>query len=133
VVNLNVKTRRGYRIADACEAVAIISSKNYVVQGGPALVRINQLGQTTMEIFNCSNHEMTIEIDSLVGFVERLSEEDKVGELNINEMTVNIQKKPVAASQTSHCSKTLVHFIACNAQCAGHVQAEVLGLVAKAS
>jgi hypothetical protein len=43
VVTLNVITRRGYRIADACEAVAVISSKDHVVQGGPALVRINRL------------------------------------------------------------------------------------------
>jgi hypothetical protein len=70
VVTLNIKTRRGYRIADACEAVAIISSENHVVQGGPAFVWINRLGQTTMEIFNCTNHEMTIEADSLVGTVE---------------------------------------------------------------
>jgi hypothetical protein len=34
VVTLNVVTRRGYRIADVCEAVAIIASKDHVVQGG---------------------------------------------------------------------------------------------------
>jgi hypothetical protein len=73
--------------------MAVISSEKYNVQGEPALVRINWLGQTPMEIFNCTNHEMTIEADSLVGIVERLSEEDKLGELNLNEMTVNIQKQ----------------------------------------
>jgi len=73
--------------------MAVISSGKYNVQGEPALVRINWLGQTPMEIFNCTNHKMTIEADSLVGIVERLSEEDKLGELNLNEMTVNIQKQ----------------------------------------
>ena len=93
MVTLNVITRKGYRIAQACDAVAVISSGTYVIQGGPALVRINKLGQATMEIFNCTNHEMTIEKDSLVGIVENLREEDEVGELNVNEMTVNIQKQ----------------------------------------
>jgi len=93
VVTLNVVTRRGYRIPDACEAVAIINSNDHVVQGGPALLRINRLGQTTMEIFNCTNHVMTIEANSLVGIIEKLSEEDEVGELNVHEMTVNIQKQ----------------------------------------
>jgi hypothetical protein len=88
--------------------MAGISSKDNVVQGGPALVQINKLGQTTMEIFNCTNHEMTIEADSLVGIVERLSEEDEVGELNVTEMTVNIQKqqlppaKPLIAAKRQY-------------------------------
>ena len=73
--------------------MAVINSKDHVVQGGPALVRINRLGETTMEIFNCTNHKMTIEVNSLVGIIEKLSDEDKVGELNVNEMTVNIQKQ----------------------------------------
>jgi hypothetical protein len=108
VVTLNVITRRGYRIAHACEAVAVISSKDHVVQGGPALVRINRLGQTTMEIFNCTNHEMTIEANSLVGIIEKLSHKDEVGELNVNEMTVNIQKqqllpaKPLTAAKPQY-------------------------------
>jgi hypothetical protein len=93
VVTLNVVTRRGYRTADACEAVAVITSKDHVVQGGPALVRINRLSQTTMEIFNCTNHVMTIEANALVGIIEKLSDDDEVGELNVNEMTVNIQKQ----------------------------------------
>jgi hypothetical protein len=74
VVTLNVVTRRGYQIADICEAMAVINSKDHVVQGGPALVRINRLGQT-MEL------------------IEKLSDGDKVGELYVNEMTVNIQKR----------------------------------------
>ena len=112
VVTLNVITRRGYRIADPCEAVAIISSKYHMVQGGLALVWINRLGQTTMEIFNCVNHEMTIEADSHVGIVERLSEEDKVGELNIYEMTVNIQKQqlpPAKPLTAAKCQYILEH------------------------
>ncbi len=83
VVTLNVITRRGYRIAKACEAVAVISSKKYVVQGGPALVQINRLGQTTMEIFNCTNHKMTILADSLVGIVERRVNKTKLGNLTL--------------------------------------------------
>jgi hypothetical protein len=112
VVTLNVITRRRYRIADACEAVAVTSSKKYVVQGGPALVGINQLGQTTMEIFNCANHEMTIEADFLLGIVERLSEEDKVGKLYVNEMTVNIQKQqlpPAKPLTKEKCQYILEH------------------------
>jgi hypothetical protein len=35
---------------------------------------------------------MTIGKDSLLGVAEKISEEDKVGELNFNEMTANIQK-----------------------------------------
>jgi hypothetical protein len=93
VVTLNVVTRRGYRIAEVSEAVAVINSKEHVVQGGPALVRINRVGQTTMEIFNCTNHVMTIEANSLVGIIEKLSDDDEVGELNVNEMTVNIPKQ----------------------------------------
>ena len=72
--------------------MAIISSGTYVVQGGLPLVRINRLGQAIMEIFYCTNHEMTIEKDSLLGVEEKISEEDKVGKLNFNEMTANIQK-----------------------------------------
>ena len=33
----------------------------YVVQGGLALVKANKMGQTSIEIFNCTNHMMTIE------------------------------------------------------------------------
>ena len=58
MVTLNVLTNRGgFRVAEAGEAVAVISSPDYVVQGGPALVRINRLGQATMEIFNCTNSD----------------------------------------------------------------------------
>jgi hypothetical protein len=52
MVTLNVMTRKGYRIAEACEAMAVISSGTYIIKGGPALVWINKLGQATMEIFN---------------------------------------------------------------------------------
>jgi hypothetical protein len=93
MVTLNVMTRKGYQIAEACEDMAVISSGTYVIQGGPALVWINRLGQATMEIFNCTNHEITIEKDSLLGIVERISDKDKVRELNVTEMTANIQKQ----------------------------------------
>ncbi len=82
VVTLNVVTRRGYQIADACEAMAVITSKDHVVQGGPALVRINRKGQTTMEIFNCTNHVMTIEANALVRIIEKLTT-TKLGNLTL--------------------------------------------------
>jgi hypothetical protein len=89
---LNVLTNRGgFRVAEASEAMAVISSPDYVVQGGPSLVRINLLGQATMEIFNCTNSVITIEKDSFLGIIERIEETDRVGELN--EMTVNIEQK----------------------------------------
>jgi hypothetical protein len=73
MVTLNVLTNQGgLRVAEAGEAVAVISSPDYVVQGGPALVRINRLGQATMEIFNCTNSVTTIEKDSFLGIIERI-------------------------------------------------------------
>jgi hypothetical protein len=36
-----------------------------------------------MEIFNCTNHQMTIEKDSLLGITEKLSTENEVEELNV--------------------------------------------------
>ena len=45
----------GFWVAKAGEGVAVISSPNYFVQGGPSSVWINWLGQTTMEIFNCTD------------------------------------------------------------------------------
>ena len=92
-VTLNVLTESGFRIADPCEAVAAISSGEHVVRGGPALVRVNRLGQTQMEIFNCTNHAMTIEKNSILGVIEKLKDEDQVGELQVNEMTVNLEQK----------------------------------------
>jgi hypothetical protein len=55
-----------------------------------------------MEIFKCSNHAITIKKDTLLGIVERISDGEEVGELNIAEMTVNIQKQqlPPAKSLT---------------------------------
>jgi len=45
-----------------------------------------------MEIFNCTNSVVTIEKDSFLGIIERIKENDTVGELNVNEMTVNIEQ-----------------------------------------
>ena len=61
MVTLNVVTRRGYQISGVCEAVAVINSKDHVVQGGPALVQINHHGDL---------HVMTIETNALVGIIE---------------------------------------------------------------
>jgi hypothetical protein len=45
-----------------------------------------------MAIFNCTNSVMTIEKDSFLGIIERIEENNTVGELNVNEMTVNIEQ-----------------------------------------
>jgi hypothetical protein len=61
--------------------MATISSGEHVVQGGPALIQINSLGQTNMVIFHCTNHTMTINKHTILGIVEKLTNEDQVGEL----------------------------------------------------
>jgi hypothetical protein len=68
---LNVITEKGYRIAQPCEAMAAISSGEHVIQGRPALLPINKLGPTNMEIFNCTNHAITIDKHSVLGVVEK--------------------------------------------------------------
>ncbi len=97
------------------------------------MVRINRLGQATMEIFKCPNHRITIKKYSPLGIVERISDEDKVGELNVNEMTVNIQKQQLPPAKPLTKEKHQYIFGVCHAQCAGHDQAEVLGSVVKTS
>jgi hypothetical protein len=71
-----VITIRNFRVAEQCEAIAAISSEKYIVQGGPALVKVNRLGQTSMEIFNCTNSVMTIDKDFLLGIIKRNSDQD---------------------------------------------------------
>ena len=46
-----------------------------------------------MEIFNCTNHAMTIEKNSILGIIEKLKDKDQVGELLINKMSVNLEQK----------------------------------------
>jgi hypothetical protein len=46
-----------------------------------------------MEIFNCTNHAMTIENNSILGIIEKHKDEDQVGELQINKMIVNLEQK----------------------------------------
>ena len=75
---------KNFRISAPSEAVACIASDKHVIQGGQALVKINKNGQLTMEIFNCWNHQITIERDSMLGGVEKISEEEKIEEMNIN-------------------------------------------------
>jgi hypothetical protein len=93
---LNVLTESGYRIADPCDTVATISSGEHVVQGGPALVRINKMGQTNMEIVNCTNHALTK--NAILRIIKKLMHEDKVGELKVNKMTVNLKQKEMKPS-----------------------------------
>ena len=91
VVTLNVITERNYRIATPGDAIAAISCDEHIIQGGPAMVRINKLGQTTMEIFNCTSNIMSIEKNTRVGICENLLEEDVMQEVNVNTMTVTEQ------------------------------------------
>ena len=83
-VTMNVMTHNNFRIGTPGEAVACIASDKHVIQGGPALVMINKNGQTTMEIFNCSNHQITIERDSMLGVAEKIHQDDKIEEMNVN-------------------------------------------------
>jgi hypothetical protein len=73
LVTLNISMESSFRIADLCKAVA---------RGGPALVRVNRLGQTNMAMFNCTNHAMTIKKNSLLGIIEKIKDEDQVVELS---------------------------------------------------
>ncbi len=82
----------GFRVAEAGKAIAVISSPDNVVQGSPSLVQINPLGQTTVEILNFTNSVTTIEKNSFLGIIERVEEDNTVGELNVNEMTMNIEQ-----------------------------------------
>ena len=93
IVTLNVITNRGFRVAEAGEAVAVVSSDKHVVQGGPALVRVNKLGQVVMEIFNCTNSVMKIDKNTSLGIIENIhSNEDSVGELNVNDLTAQLEE-----------------------------------------
>ena len=99
VVTLNVITKRGYRVAEAGDAVAAISSQEHIVQGGPALVRVNRLGQTSMEIFNCTNSVMIIEKNAVLGLIENLRSGDTIGELNASDLTVKIEEQEPVVQQ----------------------------------
>ena len=83
-VTMNGMNHKNFRISVPGEAVDCISSDKYVIQGGPALVKINTNGQLSMEILNCSNHQIMIERDSMLGVVEKISEEDQIEEMNFN-------------------------------------------------
>jgi hypothetical protein len=63
-----------------------------------SLVRINRIGQTNLEIFNCTNHIITIDKNTILGVVEKLTSEDQVGELKVNKMTVNLEQKEMKPS-----------------------------------
>ena len=95
-VTMNVLDHRKFRIGVPGDAVAIISSDKHIIQGGPALVTVNKNGQVSMEIFNCSNHQITIDRDTMVGVIENIKNEDTIEEMNVNTLTTNEekQKKP---------------------------------------
>jgi hypothetical protein len=84
-VTLNIVTERVYRISGPYEAMVAISSKEHMVQGEPAFARINKMGQTNMEIFNCTNHTMTIEKNSVFGTIVNLEQKEMNQSVNIIE------------------------------------------------
>ena len=40
-----------------------------------------------MQVLNCSNHQITIKRDSILGIVEKISEGDQIEEMNVNTLT----------------------------------------------
>jgi hypothetical protein len=65
IVTLNVlKNGGGFPVAKAGEAITIIISPGYIIQGGPSLVQINRLVQATMYIFSCTDSVVAIETNS---------------------------------------------------------------------
>jgi hypothetical protein len=65
IVTLNVlKNGGGFLAAKAGEAITIIISPGYIVQGGPSLVQINRLVQATIPIFSYTDSVMAIETNS---------------------------------------------------------------------
>ncbi len=51
-----------------------------------------------MVIFHCTNHTMTINKHTTLGIVEKLTNEDQVRELKVNDMTVNLEQKEMKPS-----------------------------------
>lgn len=65
IVTLNVlKNGGGFPVSKAGEAITIIISPGYIIQGGPSLVQINRLVQATMYIFSCTDSVVAIETNS---------------------------------------------------------------------
>ena len=96
-------------MSEAGDAVAVVSSGEHLVQGGPALVRVNKLGQVVMEIFNCTNSVMRIKKDTALGVIENIhSNEGSVGELNVNDLTAQLEElepneqKPITAEKKKY-------------------------------
>ncbi len=65
---------------------------------------------STIEFFNCTNQQITIEKESQLRIVERISEEDKVGKLKVNEMSVNIQKQQLPQAKPLTKEKNICAF-----------------------
>ncbi|MGV0994312.1 MAG: reverse transcriptase domain-containing protein, partial [Mycobacterium sp.] len=97
-VKINALTSDGNRVGFSGEAVAFIRSEEFIISGGPALVTINKMGQSTMEVLNCSAYPVTITKRSHIGSIEQIEEEDEVGVLNVNEMTMEIENTPLPAA-----------------------------------
>ena len=93
IVTIKIFTRRGFRLADASDAIAVVSSCKHLVQGEPALVQINKLGQVDMEIFNCTNCVMKIDNDSSLGIIKNIhSDKDSFGKLNVSSLTAQLEE-----------------------------------------
>ena len=87
IVTLN----QGFRVAEAGDGVAVVSSEEHVVQGGPAVVRVNKLGQVVIGDFQLYKQCDRIKKDSALGIIENIhSNEDSVGELNVKNAQLNV-------------------------------------------
>ena len=105
IVTLN----RGFRVAEAGDGVAVVSSEEHVVQGGPAVVRVNKLGQVVIGDFQLYKQCDRIKKDSALGIIENIhSNEDSVGELNVKNLTAQLEElepnsqKPITAEKKKY-------------------------------
>ena len=95
MVTINALTRDSARPGAASSAIAVVNSNDYVLNGGPALIQLNQFGQAQMEIFNCTADPMTIKKDAIIGMIEKLhpEEEANISLLNVEEMVATMESR----------------------------------------
>ena len=119
----STKFHQGFRVADAGDAIAMVSSGEHVVQGGLALVRVNKLGQVVKEIFNCTRSVTRIKKDSALGIIEnKHSNEDSVGELNVNNLTAQLEEFKPKRTKTTHSRKEEIYSRKCSTECSKRIQ-----------
>ena len=93
VVTINVVTRDQARPNKGSTAVATVNSLEHVISGGPALVKVNRMGQAQMEIFNCTAYPVTIKRDSIIGMVEQLLPNEEIAQLDVEKMSATLENK----------------------------------------